>query len=74
MLPQNFEMQMNVQQYFSVATLGTKLYLVKDKMEDMPKALRFMQRLYYLDLTVKILMGIWVVYKILKFLEPSWFA
>lgn len=64
---------MDVQQYFSVATLGTKLYLVKDKIEDLPKALQFMKKLYYLDLTVKILIGIWLFYKLLKFLEPSWF-
>lgn len=67
------DFQMDIQQYFSVATLGSKLYLIKDKKENMPKAHQFMRRLYYLDLSVKILIGIWIVYKILKYLEPSWF-
>lgn len=67
------DFQMDIQQYFSVATLGSKLYLIKDKKENLPKAHQFMRRLYYLDLSVKILIGIWLVYKVLKYLEPSWF-
>lgn len=66
--------QMDIQQYFSVATLGTKLYLVKDKREDLPRALKFMDRLYYLDLIVKLLVGYWLVYRFIKYMEPSWFA
>lgn len=65
---------MDIQQYFSVATMGTRVYLVKDKKENLPKALQFTQRLYYLDLTVKMLFGIWIVYKLLKYLEPTWFS
>lgn len=65
---------MDIQQYFSVATMGTRVYLVKDKKENLPKALQFTKRLYYLDLTVKILFGIWIVYQLLKYLEPTWFS
>lgn len=64
---------MDVQQYFRAASLGIKLYLVKEKLEDLPKALEFTRRLYYLDLTVKIIIGVWLFNKLVRYLEPQWF-
>lgn len=62
---------MSVQEYFRVAVLGTKLYLIKDKKENIPKAKAFSRRLIYLDLLTKIVFWSWIVYAIIKYFEPS---
>lgn len=46
---------MDFNEYCQVATLGSRLYLCKEKEEDLPKARKFMQKLYYLDIIAKIL-------------------
>lgn len=53
---------MDFYEYVKIATLGTKIYLCKEKEENLPKALAFMQKLYYLDITAKILCGLLILY------------
>lgn len=58
---------MDVRKYMHVAACGTKLYLTKEKLEDIPKAREFNRRLRFLDIFSKTLMMYWFAKKLLSF-------
>lgn len=60
-------LQMDVRKYMFTAACGTKLYLTKEKIEDVPKAREFIRRLRFLDIFSKTLMSYWMAKKLLSF-------
>lgn len=63
--------QMDVNKYCYNAAYGTKLYLVKEKIEDVPKTRAFYRRLRFLDISTKALLVYWIVKKILTYFDVS---
>lgn len=61
------DLQMDVNKYMNVATCGIKLYLGKEKLEDLPKARAFYKRLRFLDIFSKTLMIYWIAKKLLAY-------
>lgn len=53
--------QMDINHYLHDAAYGTRLYLVKEKVEDLPKARKLFIRLRYLDIITKTLCIYWIV-------------
>lgn len=59
--------------YVDTATLGSRRYLVKEKDEDLPKALTLFRRLRILDITTKALLSYYLITKFLGYYELSLF-
>lgn len=64
---------MDLDKYFEDAALGTKLYLVKEKKEDIPTALAFMAKMYVLDIATKIIIGLWLASTVLAYIDKTFF-
>ncbi|XP_031626468.1 putative fatty acyl-CoA reductase CG5065 [Contarinia nasturtii] len=62
---------MDVDNYCYNAAFGTKLYLVKEKVEDIPTALAFHRRLWFLDVFTKSFFTYWIVQKLLSYFNVS---
>lgn len=62
---------MNVDQYCEVCTYGCKVYLAKEKPENIPKARVLLRRLWFLDVSVKIWLTYWILKKILNYLDVT---
>lgn len=54
-------------------SFGLRTYFVKQKTEDLPKALRFCRNLRLLDISAKVLFGLWAIYAILKYVDNKFF-
>lgn len=59
--------QMDMNDYCDKGAYGTRLYLVKGKPENIPKAKRLMQRLWYLDVATKSLVTYWLLKKLITY-------
>lgn len=57
--------QMNVEEYTDNASLGMKTFLVKEKLDNLPKVKAFYTKLFYLDIFTKTLFTYWIVKKCL---------
>lgn len=64
---------MNLNKYHENAILGGRLYLVKEKKEDIPAALAFMNKMRLLDKTTKIIIGLWLAYTLLAYIDRTFF-
>lgn len=64
---------MNLNKYYENAMLGAKLYLVKEKKEDIPAALAFMNKMKLLDKATKIIIGLWLGYTLLTYIDRTFF-
>lgn len=53
------------------ATLGSRRYLVKEKDEDLPKALALFQKLRILDIVTKAWLSYYFITKILNYFDLS---
>ncbi|XP_055309701.1 putative fatty acyl-CoA reductase CG5065 [Sitodiplosis mosellana] len=60
-------MTMDMDEYLQNAACGTKLYLCKEKLENIPKARIFCRRLRFLDIFSKTLMTYWIAKKVLSY-------
>lgn len=59
--------------YCLSAAFGTRIYLAKDKIENISKARAFHLRLRILDLLVKLLISYWLFRKLLKYMNVELF-
>lgn len=64
-------LQMITLEYFRGAAVGARVYLVKEKLEDIPKARRTFRRLFYLDLATKTLFTCWIIQKVFSYFQLS---
>lgn len=62
---------MDVKKYVLEAACGVKVYLGKEKLEDLPKARAYFRRLRILDIFAKTLMTYWIAKKILSYLDVN---
>lgn len=62
---------MDVNQYLNNGAFGSRLYLAKEKLEDLPKAKVLFRRLRYLDVTCKVLFVYLIVKKLLTYFNVS---
>lgn len=63
---------MDNQEYFSSGAIGTKLYLINEKIENLPQAKRFMQKLYYLDKAAKFVFAFFITKKLFGHLMQAY--
>lgn len=61
--------QMNVIEYCEVSAYGYKVYLAKEKPENIPKARALYSRLFVLDVAVKLFLSYWILKKVLSYFE-----
>lgn len=64
-------LQMITLEYFRGATVGARIYLVKENPEDIPKARKTFRRLFYLDVATKALITSWIIQKVMNYFQVS---
>lgn len=64
---------MDVRQYNVSSAFGTRLYFIKDKPEDLPKARACYRRLKIIDKISKTLISLWFINMILKYIDNKFF-
>lgn len=57
--------------YFRANMMGARLYLAKEKPEDIPKARKTFRRLFYLHVVTKTLIVCWIIQKCFNYFELS---
>lgn len=67
-----FSPQLPHDKYFKNAALGTKIYILREKKENLPKARKIMNQLYYLDKVVKYLFFFYLIKKLFKYLASEY--
>lgn len=64
---------MELFKYLDVAMIGLKIYLRKEKREDIPKAKAFMKKMGYLDIFTKTLLCYWILSMCLRYFNLTLF-
>lgn len=65
--------QMHVLEYCDACAYGYKIYLAKEKPENIPKARALYKRLWYLDVAVKTYLCYWIFKKVLAYFDITFY-